>query len=467
MFKRSLLNCSFFALAFTLYSTAFALDFGTVTATRNRSNPKEIALTLNFTSVTPTDNSALGVLTSSVSEVQQAMTNHLDICLPTLPTQTVCGETDVKVLYTLTRKPTPQTGIYVSTTQLANFATNGTIVTTDIANPTIHSYVVTILLDDAVNAFPVGQKVFLRLFPEKISANGNKDKLDIVATLGSGVKDPVSVLGAYPTPKSLIAAWSPKATVAYKDGSTNAPTAVYGILIPNLNNAETLPSIPATTYVADPTATPPSPASCNVVPAGLDTDSPTCSVTCTPADVAITLNTAGIAAAGIASQTTASLTESSLGFTGITVANGPYAIVLQYLPEGTALSCVIGSPSDAATLVQINGGPEPTTGDPSCFIATAAYGSALDPHIDILRWFRDAYLLKTSLGKHLVQTYYRSSPPLAAWIKTHEWARALTRGILWAPVLCLEMFRNHFILTVGLGLFLTLGTLYFVRRRLA
>ena len=72
-------------------------------------------------------------------------------------------------------------------------------------------------------------------------------------------------------------------------------------------------------------------------------------------------------------------------------------------------------------------------GSDYCFIATAAYGSWLDPHVATLRFFRDRWLLTNAQGRAFVAWYYRVSPPLADWIATREWARAAARGAL-APV---------------------------------
>ena len=44
-----------------------------------------------------------------------------------------------------------------------------------------------------------------------------------------------------------------------------------------------------------------------------------------------------------------------------------------------------------------------------CFIATAAYGSLMEPHVMILRDFRDRILLTNSLGKGFVKAYYTYS----------------------------------------------------------
>jgi uncharacterized repeat protein (TIGR01451 family) len=76
-------------------------------------------------------------------------------------------------------------------------------------------------------------------------------------------------------------------------------------------------------------------------------------------------------------------------------------------------------------------------GGGGCFIATAAYGSALEPHVLALRQFRDQYLERTALGRVFVRFYYRHSPPVAAVIAEHEWLRFLVRMLLTPMVLAI------------------------------
>ena len=65
-----------------------------------------------------------------------------------------------------------------------------------------------------------------------------------------------------------------------------------------------------------------------------------------------------------------------------------------------------------------------------CFIATAAYGSSLEPRLDILREFRDRHLLHHDAGRRLVAFYYRHSPLLARQVAQSEVLRAATRAAL-------------------------------------
>jgi hypothetical protein len=77
-------------------------------------------------------------------------------------------------------------------------------------------------------------------------------------------------------------------------------------------------------------------------------------------------------------------------------------------------------------------------GGGGCFIATAAYGSYLDPHVYVLREFRDRHLLTNSLGSAFVAFYYRNSPPIADYIARHDFLRAVARYMLTPVVLLVK-----------------------------
>jgi len=72
-----------------------------------------------------------------------------------------------------------------------------------------------------------------------------------------------------------------------------------------------------------------------------------------------------------------------------------------------------------------------------CFIATAAYGTPMAEEIQILREFRDEYLLTNPLGKALVGVYYRVSPPIAEFIAEHPSLRLVVRAGL-VPVVAMS-----------------------------
>ena len=84
-------------------------------------------------------------------------------------------------------------------------------------------------------------------------------------------------------------------------------------------------------------------------------------------------------------------------------------------------------------------------GGGGCFIATAAYGSYLDPHVMVLRSFRDRILLSNRPGTAFVRFYYANSPAIAAVIADSS----LLKGVVRALLLPLVGF-SYLCLAVGL-----------------
>ncbi len=86
--------------------------------------------------------------------------------------------------------------------------------------------------------------------------------------------------------------------------------------------------------------------------------------------------------------------------------------------------------SITATFIVIPDGTEDGDGGgqkKTCFIATAAYGSQLHPHLDILRDFRDKYLISNGIGRKLVELYYKYSPSIADFIAKHTLLKVAVR----------------------------------------
>ena len=69
-------------------------------------------------------------------------------------------------------------------------------------------------------------------------------------------------------------------------------------------------------------------------------------------------------------------------------------------------------------------------GGGTCFIATAAYGSPIEPQVELLRKFRDRFLLTNPTGQSFVMLYYAFSPPAAEFIAQHDSLRTVVRVAL-------------------------------------
>jgi hypothetical protein len=72
-----------------------------------------------------------------------------------------------------------------------------------------------------------------------------------------------------------------------------------------------------------------------------------------------------------------------------------------------------------------------------CFIATAAFGSEFEKHVQLLRRFRDLYLMPNRIGRMFVKAYYKYSPPMAEFIAKHNILRTMVRWGL-APLIAVS-----------------------------
>jgi len=114
-----------------------------------------------------------------------------------------------------------------------------------------------------------------------------------------------------------------------------------------------------------------------------------------------------------------------------------------YASDGHYWTQDFGREQGESTCVSDGGGTVATDGGGGggCFIATAAYGSLMEPHVKILRDFRDRFLLGNKVGKRFVHFYYTYSPPMADFITKHDTLRAMVRtsllpvvGVSWIAI---------------------------------
>ncbi|MHC4695068.1 MAG: CFI-box-CTERM domain-containing protein, partial [Planctomycetota bacterium] len=105
-------------------------------------------------------------------------------------------------------------------------------------------------------------------------------------------------------------------------------------------------------------------------------------------------------------------------------------------------------------------------GGSGCFIATAAYGSAFDLRVELLREFRDHFLLTNSVGNAFVEFYYRHSPASADFIAKHSNLRAIVRlGLLPIVGMSWVFLKLGFIPTVALMFLFGYGLICMIRVR--
>ena len=78
-----------------------------------------------------------------------------------------------------------------------------------------------------------------------------------------------------------------------------------------------------------------------------------------------------------------------------------------------------------------------------CFIATVAYENGEHPDVWLLRWFRDAVLRNSLVGRAAIVIYWHLGPKLAEWISNKPQTKQFIRGTLEAIVSGISWFYGR------------------------
>ena len=99
-------------------------------------------------------------------------------------------------------------------------------------------------------------------------------------------------------------------------------------------------------------------------------------------------------------------------------------------------SIALGDDAESELSAELTATPNPIEAFPplpdedECFIATAAFGSKHAADVEVLRAFRDRFLLPHALGRGLVWAYYAASPRAARFIERHPSTKPAVRAML-------------------------------------
>ena len=127
----------------------------------------------------------------------------------------------------------------------------------------------------------------------------------------------------------------------------------------------------------------------------------------------------------------------------------------------TDATLTIGGISDTFSVTTISsssgGGGEGDGGGGGggCFIATAAFGSPMAGQVEILRQFRDRYLLTNAPGQKFVDWYYRNGPAAANYIKDKPLIKAAVRMALYPLIGFSLLLISGYLPLVVVGLLLS------------
>jgi hypothetical protein len=226
-------------------------------------------------------------------------------------------------------------------------------------------------------------------------------------------------------------------SIEWSDGSSaSPPTEAAAVIFKLEDGAETFDGyIPSQTDPDDDELT-----ECTFDPALADGGS--CLVCGTGSDSYLKVSQSALSSAGMPNIVRFSGSSRVIG--GLD--NGtPYVVAVMWSPDGIGISrCQTVTPIRDYTMSEKGGESEAESANVACFIASAAYGSSLAPHVVALRWFRDQVLLKFGAGRDFTRWYYEVSPTLAFHVRQSPALAASVRAALWVPVALIVFARDSF-----------------------
>ncbi|WP_141735857.1 CFI-box-CTERM domain-containing protein [Oligoflexus tunisiensis] len=463
MFRKFLLFTSFLL---TLASQNGYADIGleSAKAVLQRGSYTKVTVTFSLNNISPQDLTTYEMGSADTDSGIRSLTKYLDICVAEeAGKKCTAGPSILKVRY-LTNSEFDTTPI----TELSNEYTasfpNGSplfeIPVNDITQTFRNLHVTIELTAPASKPFSTDNTfILVRLLPGTNTSSTDYKDAEIKPKLAVAANDVIESFEVRPSKGTITAIWNQDEQLNLADGSMAPPDGAIAFVVDEAR--WNILNLPLNTYnEADPGAETKLNNACQIV----RQSETACEVDCPGATGADSyyMKAADVTAAGFNV-----ITAGNTGNISITDLNNEttYALVLQAQPDGLQRRCLIAKPSDAIMLSELGGGPAPKIKDPRCFIATAAYGSPLDPHLNTLRWFRDHVLMVTGFGRELVQLYYSLSPPLADFIAAHPALRTATRGALWLPVIIIESWRERPSLMLTLSAMAATFLLLFLRRR--
>lgn len=432
-----------FFIAVSLSSSVFAeVEFSNESLTIPRNDNTYMTLSLTLNSVPTGDLSEV-----SSDGVQALVVKSLDVCLESVDNLETAEEETCpnKLLYQ------GRTGDETSSDDLSSIYyitfTSTNLTKNDNEDAYDLDIVLKIASTDSTDTFTSESNVQI----EYDDPEDGEISTTATAVVLTPVNSEPAELQAKAQNRGLVAYWTDATGITYADGASAVPSGVRVYVIPVDGNDQSLNI--TTTYSTADTPVEQELDGCTLSSTllGSTSDDNTCSFYCTERAY---INSSRIDASStiqyLETSSSDALSFANLDLTDSDGNNQAYAVIAQYLPDGLLqedngtyfASCAIAYPTVNYTYAQLTGASEPKQKNPTCFIATAAYGHPMHHSLDQLRWFRDSVLMQSALGEALVNFYYKHSPSLAREIALNENYKAFTRALLWLPVKAIEIYRD-------------------------